>query len=639
MGRVIQNARELIRNPVLRTAFMQFDPQDYLDINPDVAASGIDPLEHMLRFGLNEDRSLTRRASSVVSLSRGNAAVCPPVAARRVLIVSCLAQPEALLLGLIHELIEAFRHLDYGAEVLVEGQDQLIAWRDLVGDPADHKSPGAATNLMDIKDLGLAAWLQSNWASISCIIAADEPGAERARFLAPTFPNIGAIVQLHSSAQLPSVDMPLGVLIHEWVNGTWSTHSERIESAVLGFEGLATRILALGRGLPNDGSHRAIAARLPLPVQNRRDVVALPIIDWNYRRARPQHFSSALASRGCRVFYMGVRSYLASKTVVRLQDSPEPNVFQCSFLLPGEPLAVHHRNPTEEQLSHMALGLTAFMKEHGIVDPVYLIQHPFWAPLMSRLPAGLIAYDIADRLDALQETKWHFDISHWGLVESADWLTVSADLIREDVAGKSSNIEVVRNATTSEFLEEPRRHSSGGGRPQVGYVGSLTFWFDAPLLRDVALKRPGYDFLIYGAPEEPAASILSTAVNIQLLGEVSHHEVPHRLVELDAGVIPFRRSPLIDATNPVKAYEYLASGLPIVATPMPEMTRFPASDVWVAETSETFAQCLDQAVTSSTISDVLRRRCWASDQTWENRIAQVPWLWEWNEVSQLPLGG
>ena len=626
--RLLRNTRRITRNPLLRSTLRQFDADAYRDIHPDVSASGLDPLEHMLRYGLNENRSLVKsNEESLSPAPNGEASAGAGIAdpGAEVLVLACSAKPSIAVQDFAKDLVEQFRLLDYSTVVITEGRAPSDSWQGLVADK--RSGPGAANaKSLDAKDLGLAAWLQAHWASVSCIIAVDEQASVWARLLAPSFPNIGAVLQIRGSASEGGAGAHARVIIHEWVNDSWAVREQG--SRFPCEEGLATRMLALGRGRPNNASHQALALGLPAPPADFRDVVVFPIIDWNYRRARPQNFSSALARRGCRVFFLGGRSYLGPRPVVRFQDSPEPNVYQCSLESPVDALAMHDRRASEDQLESMELSLKAFLQDHDIVNPVFLIQHPFWEPLIHRLPKALIVYDIADRLDELQKPGWDFDQNHWNLVEQADQLLVSADLIRADITGRTTGpVTVVRNASTQRILAEPRPTRDQTMRPRVGYVGSLSFWFDAPLLSDVALQRPEYDFLIYGAPEEPAASVLREAANVQLLGEIHHGEVPSRLVELDVGVIPFVRSRLIDATNPVKAYEYLAAGLPVVASPMPEMDNFPAADVWVAQTPGAFALCLDQALQSDA-GDVARRRGWASGQTWANRVEQVRWLWD-----------
>lgn len=631
--RVLRNTRRLLGNPVLRGALAQFDPRAYSQGNPDVLASSIDPLEHMIRYGLNEKRSLVRPDDepqvSVASPQhesdfRGNEQL-------EVLIIASAEQPQPDVLDFATLVIEQFRNLSYSVSLFVEGQGQCEFWQSLVGPNPANPAVTVQAEVLNTRDLDLATWLQSRWNLVSCVIAVDAQAADRARLLGPMFPNTGAILEIRGK-EAPPTGKPVTIQVHEWVNDSWAVVAldprDRFGCLPHRAGGIATRMLALGRGRPNASVHNAISSRLLARTPGPRDVIVLPIIDWNYRRARPQHLSSAIADRGCRVFYLGVRSFLGTTPVLRMQDSPEPFVIQCALQLSCEPLALHIRRATDEQITQMVNAIATFMDQQTIVDPLFVVQHPFWEPVVSRLEGGVIAYDIADRLDELQQYQWDFDGEHSRLIRTADSVLVSADLIRDDVVEESAaGVTVVRNATTEPFLVVPRPTTGSSHRPQVGYVGSLSFWFDASLLFHTALLRPEYDFVIYGAPEEPASRVLRQAANVRLIGEVPHSEIPQRLVNLDVGVIPFRRSRLVDATNPVKAYEYLAAGLPIVSTPMPEMRHFPATDVWVAGTAEAFATSLDEAMTSDHV-DAARRRAWASKETWANRVEQIRVLFD-----------
>jgi glycosyltransferase involved in cell wall biosynthesis len=160
-------------------------------------------------------------------------------------------------------------------------------------------------------------------------------------------------------------------------------------------------------------------------------------------------------------------------------------------------------------------------------------------------------------------------------------------------------------------------------RPRIVYVGSLEYWVDYELLYGTAKLRPEYNFVLVGPPPLKLSSQygkLKEQGNIHLLGAISPSEIPSLLKSADAALIPFRLNSLTHNVSPLKLYEYLAAGLPVVSTPLEEVRACEAPVIF-ADSTHDFAKGLDNALAlGKNRSEFID---FASENTWEKRLHQI----------------
>jgi len=127
--------------------------------------------------------------------------------------------------------------------------------------------------------------------------------------------------------------------------------------------------------------------------------------------------------------------------------------------------------------------------------------------------------------------------------------------------------------------------------PRIIYIGSIENWFDTDLLYYSAVRLPKFNFIIIG-PERKNLDKLRKLKNIYILGSKPHKEIPKYLHHSDAGIIPFdikNYKELIDSVNPIKLYEYMACGLPVVSVEWEELKNI-NSPAYLSKTKEDFVK-------------------------------------------------
>jgi glycosyltransferase involved in cell wall biosynthesis len=112
--------------------------------------------------------------------------------------------------------------------------------------------------------------------------------------------------------------------------------------------------------------------------------------------------------------------------------------------------------------------------------------------------------------------------------------------------------------------------------PRIGYVGRIDSRFDARLYVQLAEKRPDWSFVIVGPVTNTDAAVarLRTMANVRFLGARPRADLPAYLKYFDVCTIPYVLDKLSESIFPLKLFEYLAAGRPVVATAMPELMRY-----------------------------------------------------------------
>lgn len=158
-------------------------------------------------------------------------------------------------------------------------------------------------------------------------------------------------------------------------------------------------------------------------------------------------------------------------------------------------------------------------------------------------------------------------------------------------------------------------------RPVIGFYGLIEAWIDLDLVGQLAERRPGWTFLMIGrVAVDPGR--LKTLPNVILAGPHPYRCLPTWAKAFDVAIIPYRLNRQVLNAAPLKVREYLATGKPIVAVPIPEIDRF-AGLVRTAEGPEQFLHQIEAALASDTPADRARRMLATTTMTWEARVEEM----------------
>lgn len=159
-------------------------------------------------------------------------------------------------------------------------------------------------------------------------------------------------------------------------------------------------------------------------------------------------------------------------------------------------------------------------------------------------------------------------------------------------------------------------------RPIAIYVGAIDEWFGVDYLMEVAKRCKDISFVIIGNPRINILK-LKNIPNIYLLGRRDYVLIPSYIYNSDVGIIIFDiRHPVVKSVNPIKLYEYMACGLPVVSTKWEELERL-GSPAYLAENPDDFIDKLDLALKDKDKSKYLN---YAKENSWQERFERVETL-------------
>lgn len=366
-------------------------------------------------------------------------------------------------------------------------------------------------------------------------------------------------------------------------------------------------------------------AGFAFPPPQSYDLVCFPIIDWDFRLQRPQHFLNRLARDGHRVFYVHTTFHPSTPPVYIKQL--DKGVYRARLRWPARQDTVFKGEITPEMLENLIAGLGELRSKAVVTNAICLVDWPFWSQLAltARQRWGWkLVYDCLDDHSEDAVTNPGLLRHEETLIKEADLVAASSRSLYRKVSRLTQKCLWIPNASEFEhfnrpFPQHPLSHIQG---PIIGYYGALSPWFDVGMVREAAIARPNWQFVIIGKRTGSDVSSIQRLKNVHLLGEKTYAELPSYLHQFDVACIPFRSTPLTEAADPVKFYEYLSAGKPVVAVDLPELR--PHHDyLYLAHSGAEFITQIEKALEEHSPERAEARINFARQNTWEDRYKML----------------
>ena len=277
-------------------------------------------------------------------------------------------------------------------------------------------------------------------------------------------------------------------------------------------------------------------------------------------------------------------------------------------------------------------GVRHQLQKHSLENPALFVTLPFAAEALGTLDERLVIYYITDQYSAMPDVcPEYIEDLEQALLSESDLIFVTSRELLKEKNGKKSPARLLPHgvdfdhfhsavATRSPIPEELQPLP----RPLLGFYGTLAPWVDAELFRQLSRAFPQASIVLIG-PVWIDFSIPRDLPNVHWIGPRSYQDLPAYAAHFDVGLIPFRQNTLTAYVNPLKLLEYLALGIPVVSTPLPDLESF-SGMVSMASTPADFVDQVRMALQDNSAERSAQRFAAAAAESWDARVNLVEQL-------------
>jgi len=219
------------------------------------------------------------------------------------------------------------------------------------------------------------------------------------------------------------------------------------------------------------------------------------------------------------------------------------------------------------------------------------------------------------------------------IIKNSDVVFASSDYLAERIEKiPGQEALVIENGVDSFYFncETTKKYSCFGEmpKPRLGYVGALQGKNDIALLDETAAGNPDWSIVLVGPNclnNNSCFSKMLTRKNVFWVGEVEPENLPGYIRSLDIGLLPYRNIEYNRAVFPIKFYEYLSQGIPMVGCGVPSTAKYVEKGVYIHVKREFFQEACKDALSWSAGGDpyIAKRIKIAQDAVWENKLAAM----------------
>jgi glycosyltransferase involved in cell wall biosynthesis len=370
------------------------------------------------------------------------------------------------------------------------------------------------------------------------------------------------------------------------------------------------------------------------------DFVLLYAPPWSGpTRFSKHHLASYFAKRGNRVLLveapltpLGLRRGKTFLQDLRATEQPPHQVAERLWVRRYFlPVPYHAASPLTSRRAANRLGqrllapvIRRDLARLGLTNPILIAGLPHAVDALPWVPRRALVYHCADDYAHVRGFPDTLPQLEADLCQQADLVITTSETLAEDRRQFNPNTHWVPNGADVEHFSTattPAEELLTIEKPVIGFIGGLSEWLDIALVERLARERPEWSFVLIG-PVGIDVSPIQHLGNVRLLGPRPYAVLPSLLAAMDVALIPFKQDQVTYHADPIKAYEYLAAGLPVVATDLPALRRL-GHVVRLAASPGAFLTHIEAALVEGRQTGRRERQAEAARHSWRDRFQHV----------------
>jgi len=282
--------------------------------------------------------------------------------------------------------------------------------------------------------------------------------------------------------------------------------------------------------------------------------------------------------------------------------------------------------------------ISSLAKRRGLTQPILWIAIPTAAEVIGRLHESMVIYHVSDKYDA--NTMDHATDPalirklHARAIQGADLVFYSSRKLFDEVTdgrGKSYLLEQAVDFDHWSRLSGSQMEVADDvekiPKPRIGYFGAIESWLiDQELIKQASQRRPEWNWVFIG--NKSRGLEIEDLPNVHFLAPVSYEQLPRYAAGFDVCVLPWNTDvPFTSYGSAIKVREYLASGKPVVISPLPEYESM-SEVLRIGRTRDQFLNLVEDALHETGSELVQARQSAVKNGTWDARAEWVSGLIE-----------
>lgn len=352
----------------------------------------------------------------------------------------------------------------------------------------------------------------------------------------------------------------------------------------------------------------------------KQKIIVAGLIPWDFRQQRPQHLMRSLVQLGYEILYLN--PVCGSGEIIEVEE----NIHIYSPHGYGTVLY----NLEHNRGDRLGQEINSLLRELNYENGIVFLNAPYWTPLLQFWEYSLLIYDCIDNYTEFEDLVHHEAVikeSEQQLLNLADLVLTSSTGLFEEKKAVNDNTYLVPNGVETKYFNYNyipviKPDDIPDSEKIIGYYGAISSWFDIELVRSLAVSLPEVAVVLIGEVSTDI-SHLSSLLNVTLLGEKPYHLLADYLYYFDLAIIPFIKNSLTLMSDPVKLYEYLAAGKPVLTTELPEVKKF-KKQINIAKDKEDFISQAAELINNDISQDSREERYnLIKNKTWLRRAEKI----------------